>query len=196
MKKLILASGSPRRKQLLEQIGINFIVDPSSIEEVFPEKALPAEVVKILALRKAQERASRYADGTVIGADTVVVINELILGKPRDKEEAFSMLSKLQGNKHQVYTGVAVVNAQNLSYDVFYECTQVYFRSLTNEEISGYIQSGEPYGKAGAYGIQGLGAVFIDKIEGCYYNVVGLPLNKLYPVLKKYGVDLFQGGDL
>lgn len=184
---VILASASPRRRQLLQQIGIDFIIDPSSIKETVPKGMLPQQIIQYLALQKARDIAAKYREGLIIGADTIVTIDNDIMGKPRDDSEAFSMLTRLQGRVHQVYTGLVMLNAENKSYMSDYECTRVFFHSLTEEEILRYIKSGEPRGKAGAYAIQGKGALFIEKIEGCYSNVVGLPLHILYIMLKKAG---------
>lgn len=192
-RNIVLASSSPRRKQLLEQIGVDFIVDPSTIDEVIPEGVSPSQLVQILALQKARDVAAGYSEGLIVGADTIVVVDGAVLGKPKDNQDAFAMLSSLQGKEHQVYTGIALINSSNNVFDTGYECTKVYFNSMTEDEINGYIASGETAGKAGAYGIQGLGSIFINRIEGCYFNVVGLPLSRLYIMLQRQGIDLLGG---
>ncbi|MEY8427657.1 Maf family protein [Lachnospiraceae bacterium 46-15] len=187
MKQIILASASPRRRELLTQAGIVFTVKVSDAEEIITENA-PDKVVKELALLKAKAVAETEEDALVIGADTIVAAEGNILGKPHSREEAFSMLSMLQGKTHQVYTGVALITkeAGKEKQEVFAEKTDVTFYPMTEKEIWGYIDTGEPMDKAGSYGIQGRAAVYIEKISGDYNNVVGLPVAKLYQALKKY----------
>lgn len=187
-KKIILASGSPRRRELLAQIGMEFEICVSNAEEIYTG-TVPVEIVKELALVKAsnvaKERDSR--DEIVIGADTIVVLDDKILGKPADKEDAFRMLSALQGRAHEVYTGVAVLNynSEGKAETILHaEETRVFVHAMTEEEILSYVASGEPMDKAGAYGIQGRFAAYIDRIEGDYFNVVGLPLARLYHFLR------------
>ncbi len=192
MKKLILGSASPRRRELLEQIGVKFEVFVSKKEEVYTSTE-PEEIVKELALMKAENVASeiRAKNAIVIGADTVVVQDNRILGKPKDKEDAFAMIQNLQGRMHKVYTGVAVLefdeNGKKEMVNHAVE-TKVYVHAMTEAEIWEYILTGEPMDKAGAYGIQGRFGAFIDRIEGDYYNVVGLPISYLYQILKKSGM--------
>lgn len=198
MAKIILASASPRRSELLRQAGLEFIVIPSQGEEIITSTH-PAEVVEELSLQKAQEVADRvlkekeYAvpqdDGgiVVIGADTVVAADHKILGKPADHKEAEAMIALLQGKVHQVYTGVTlIVTDQNreMKTRTFHECTDVDVYPMTEEEIEEYISTPEPYDKAGAYGIQGSFGIYIKGIHGCYYNVVGLPIARLVHELK------------
>lgn len=178
MAELVLASGSPRRKELLETAGLEFAVIVADVEEIIPENAAPQEVVKSLALQKAQAVAKYNPDKTVIGADTVVVCNGKILGKPKNEEDAFNMLRALSGRRHSVCTGVALINADKTIN--FCETTEVEFHPLTDEEIRAYIKTGEPMDKAGAYGIQGKGCVLVKKIDGDYFNVVGLPVSRVY----------------
>lgn len=192
MKKIILGSASPRRRELMAQIGLEFEVAVSNKEEYY-ESTIPEEIVKELALMKAENVASELGvkcelkNMVVIGADTIVALDDQILGKPRDEEEAFEMLTNLQGRAHQVFTGTAI-----LSYDETGERlvrnqaseTKVYVHEMDRDEILSYIKSGEPMDKAGAYGIQGAFAAYIDRIEGDYYNVVGLPVSYLYQQLK------------
>lgn len=181
-EQVVLGSGSPRRQELLQQMGLHFIVDKSENEEV-PRSCIPSEVVMELAEQKALEVAGRHTDGSlVIGADTIVALDDRILGKPADEEEAFEMLHALQGRAHQVYTGVCLVrrNGEEIQQELFYECTHVHVIEMSDEEIRAYIATKDPMDKAGAYGIQGFFAPFISGIEGDYYNVVGLPVSSLY----------------
>lgn len=184
MKQLILASGSPRRKEILEQVGMTFKVIPSQVEEVIT-KEIPAEIVMELSRQKAMDVYMQLGDESVIvlGADTVVAYDGKILGKPKDKQEAKEMLSMLSGQKHFVYTGVTLVT--NKEKKTFYEETIVEFYPLSEGEIEAYIASGESMDKAGAYGIQGKAAAFIKGICGDYYNVVGLPIASVMRNLQK-----------
>ncbi|MDO4599747.1 MAG: Maf family protein [[Ruminococcus] gnavus] len=191
MKKIILGSGSPRRKELLSQIGVPFEVRVSEKEEIYTQ-TIPKEIVKELALMKAENVASELqAKNTiVIGADTVVVHQDQILGKPKDEQDAFRMIQLLQGDVHQVYTGVAILdfdgNGEKTVISHAVE-TRVSVNPMSEEEIWKYVQSKEPMDKAGAYGIQGKFSAFIEKIEGDYFNVVGLPVSYVYQMLKQLG---------
>lgn len=192
MKKIILGSASPRRKELMEQIGLPFEVLVSTKEEIYTEQ-VPEEIVKELARIKAENVAeeTEKENLTVIGADTVVVLDNRILGKPKDEQEAFVMLKSLQGRAHKVYTGIAVLDFDRKGdKNCVSEAveTTVYVESMEDAEIWAYIRSKEPMDKAGAYGIQGGFAAFIRKIEGDYFNVVGLPVSRVYRVLKDMGV--------
>ena len=180
--RLVLASASPRRSALLSQIGITFAVRPSDIVEppLNGHVNTPAsEVTRKLALLKAVDVAQHFNEAIIIGADTLVSLEGKLLGKPTDDAEAFEMLTHLSGTRHEVVTGVALVDAETGRESVWAETTQVYFRELHRTEITAYIASGETSDKAGAYGIQGRGAAFVRRIEGCYFNVVGLPLASL-----------------
>lgn len=206
MGQIILASASPRRKELLEQIGLQFDICPAKGEEVIT-KTIPYEVVQELASQKAKEVAGMVKayeasheelvtpqDIMIIGADTIVAYENQILGKPKDEEDAFRMLSMLSGNTHAVYTGVSIVllGASGMAGELtFYEKTDVVMRGMSEEEIRRYIATGEPVDKAGAYGIQGKCAIYIDKIDGDYNNVVGLPIAAIYRELKKLGIDIY-----
>jgi len=191
--RLILASASPRRRELLRMLGLDFEILVSNAEESKGELPdSPGEQVMELAARKAGEIAGLHPDALVIAADTIVVAEKQILGKPGDEEDARRMLSFLSGRWHEVYTGVALVKAAEKKRLVDYERTRVKFRPLSREEIDRYIRSGEPMDKAGAYGIQGLGAVLVERIEGCYFNVVGLPLTKLTLMLKEFDVEVLE----
>lgn len=189
-KSLILASASPRREELLALIGLKFTVEPSLIEEPAFSGEEPAEYAKKLADLKAGDVADRYQGSSklIIGADTIVIIDGEVLGKPADEREAESMLKKLAGRTHEVITGVAVIDADTGSQEIGASRTLVTFRAMTDAEIRRYVKTGEPMDKAGAYGIQGLGAINITRIEGCYFNVVGLPLPTLAGLLKKFGI--------
>lgn len=195
MKKIILGSASPRRRELMAQLGYEFEIAVSTKEESYISTK-PEDIVKELALMKAQNVASEQeeqvtlCDAIVIGADTIVVLDEKILGKPRDEQEAYQMLMNLQGRTHWVYTGVAIIDYDGSARKQTYSHavgTKVYVHKMEPEEIRKYIQSKEPMDKAGAYGIQGQFAAYIDKIEGDYYNVVGLPVSYIYQQLKKIG---------
>lgn len=180
--RLVLASASPRRSALLSQIGITFEVRPSDIVEPPSNVHLntPAsEVTQKLALLKAVDVAQHFNEAIIIGADTLVSLEGKLLGKPTDDTEAFEMLTHLSGTCHEVVTGVALVDVETGREIVWAETTQVHFRELRSTEITAYIASGETSDKAGAYGIQGRGAAFVRRIEGCYFNVVGLPLASL-----------------
>lgn len=182
---LILASSSPRRQELLRQIGLQFRVVPSEIDENLP-LCDAANLVTALARSKAGDVAARFPEALVLGADTVVSVDGAILGKPSGPDEAVDMLGRLSGRAHDVYTGLALVHAASGRSAVGHEHTVVRFRKLTDTEIAGYVKSGEPLDKAGAYGIQGRAAVFVSCIEGCYFNVVGLPLSRLWLMLHQF----------
>ncbi len=178
---IVLASGSPRRRELLTQAGIEYTVDPADIEEVTTE-TLPAKVVEDLSRQKALAVWKKHQNEKVLAADTVVAFDDKILGKPADEEDAFRMLIELSGRVHQVYTGVTIIDEAG-NVNTFSECTEVTMYDNSEESIRAYISSKEPMDKAGAYGIQGLGAVLVEKINGDYNNVVGLPLARVYRVL-------------
>lgn len=189
--KIILASGSPRRKELMEMFHpAELAIIPAKGEELAHPELSPAELVKELSRCKAAEVAAQYASGdeVVIGADTVVVLDGSVLGKPRNADDARRMLRALSGRAHTVFTGVTVIRgAQTLSHA---ERTEVHFRPLDDTEIDRYIATGEPMDKAGAYGAQGYASLFVEKLEGDFFNVMGLPLCALGNLLKQLGVDL------
>lgn len=186
MKPVILASSSPRRKQLLEQIKLPFTAVSSNVhEDIKAFHCSPSQVAEQLSLMKAESVAQRFKKETVIGADTIVVIDNDILGKPHDEKEACEMLKRLSGRQHEVITGVSLINIERSIKIVEHESTRVEFRKLTPWMIESYVKSREPMDKAGAYAIQGLGALFVKRIEGCYFNVVGLPLERLGMMLEK-----------
>lgn len=189
MEKIILASGSPRRKELLRQIGVTFEVVKAEGEEIITS-SVPTEAVQELSMQKAREVADK-CDGTVIiGADTVVAADGQILGKPKSREDAVHMLGMLQGRDHEVITGVTVILKNSGKVLNFAEVTKVHVFPMTRTQIENYADSGEPMDKAGAYGIQGLFAVYVSGIEGDYNNVVGLPIGRLYQEVLSAGVDL------
>ena len=182
MKPLILASQSPRRKQLLEQVQIPFSIVSSQIEEKMNHELSPEELVLSLAAQKAEAVYRDHEDHVVLAADTIVVIDGRVLGKPNSAEEAVHMLKRLSGQTHHVLTGVSIFG-QNRNV-CFFEKAEVTFFPLTDEEILAYVRSGEPSDKAGAYGIQGLGATLVEKISGDYFTIVGLPIARVVRVLK------------
>jgi len=206
MSQIILASQSPRRKELLEQIGLEFEICPAKGEEIIT-KSIPEEVVMELSKQKAEEVAAMVAsfgenhkeittpsDILVIGADTVVAYDGKILGKPVDEADAKRMLTMLSGNTHSVFTGVTLVlidKEGRAGELVFYEKTDVKMHKMTEKEIDRYIATGEPMDKAGSYGIQGKCAIYIEKIDGDYNNVVGLPVTRIYQELKNIGIDIY-----
>lgn len=206
MSRIILASASPRRKELLEQIGLEFEICPAKGEEVIT-KSVPEEVVMELSKQKAEEVAylvntynekhkeiTTPTDILVIGADTVVAYDGKILGKPKDEEDAKRMLSMLSGNTHSVYTGVTLClidKSGKVGELNFYEKTDVTMFPILEEEINRYVATGEPMDKAGSYAIQGKSAIFIEKIHGDYNNVVGLPITRIYQTLKAVGIDIY-----
>lgn len=178
--QLILASASPRRAKLLSQIGLTFERCPSDVVESTPCQNKTAETVtQALALKKAASVAKRRTEGVIIGADTLVSFERRLLGKPSDAAEALEMLMQLSGTCHEVVTGVALIELTTRREVVWAETTKVYFRELSSAEMTAYIASGEALDKAGGYGIQARGAAFVKRIEGCYFNVVGLPLASL-----------------
>ncbi|MGN1329661.1 MAG: Maf family protein [Eubacterium sp.] len=176
---IILASKSPRRKELLSIITEDFVIKTANVDETLPESISPDKAVEYLSKIKAEPFKNKK--DTVIGADTVVAIDGKILGKPKDKADAFSMLRILSGKEHSVFTGVTVI--KNNKSKTFSVETRVKFFELTDEEINTYISTGEPFDKAGAYGIQGKGSLLVEKIDGDYFNVVGLPVSKLAKAL-------------
>ncbi len=190
MKRIILASTSPRRKALLEQIGLKFTVDARVQEDTEPLSKEPHRLAIASALRKAKSVASEYPDAIIIAADTFGVIDGHIFGKPHSEREACALLAELSGEVHTVITGFVVIDTltgNTISRSVE---TTVYLKQLTKSEIEVYVRTGEPLDKAGAYAIQGLGAVLVEKIEGDYFNVVGLPLCALSEVLKEFGINV------
>ncbi len=185
LPNIVLASKSPRRADLLKQIGLEFEVCPSEVEEPKIIRISPVIAVKELALTKARTVAVKLDVGLVIGADTIVVIDGQPIGKPENDTHAIEILTRLSGNRHEVITGVALVDVKRKNEVGWAEKTAVYFRKLRQSEILAYVRSGESSDKAGAYGIQGKAGAFVERIEGCYFNVVGLPLASLTAQLWK-----------
>jgi len=183
--KFVLASGSPRRKKLLKRAGLKFSVIPSRIEEKFKPGVSPKQFVRQNALAKARAVAGRLKSGIVLGVDTEVVLGGKIMGKPRDRAEAVRILNFLSGKTHKVISGLAIVDAATGRTKLSSETTLVKFRRLGKKEILDYVKTGEPLDKAGAYGIQGRAGVFVEKIIGCYSNVVGLPVAKVVKMIKR-----------
>lgn len=185
MKSLILASGSPRRKELMHLLPWTFEVKTKEVVEIICDSLSPEENVQALAYQKANAVAEDYQAHIVIGADTVVCLKGEIMGKPHDEIHAKAMLERLSGKVHDVYTGVAIIAKDKRISETFYVQTKVKMQSLSMNEIESYLLTNEPFDKAGAYGIQGYGARYIESIEGDFYNVMGLPVHALYEQLKK-----------
>lgn len=190
MKKIILASSSPRRKQLLEQLGLSFEIIPSDIEEVIEPQLSLREQAESLALQKAQAVAEKVAEGIVLGADTLVALGNEIIGKPQDEQDAKRILKKLRDRQHTVVTGFVLIDKETNRTIVKSVETKVWFRKFSSEEIDAYVARENLMDKSGAYAITGIAAVFIEKIEGDFYNVVGLPLFTLARELNKLGVSV------
>jgi septum formation protein len=191
-RKIILASASPRRKEIFGKTGLKFKVEESDCDEQADSGLKPHELAKFLSRAKAKDVARRHRNALVIAADTLVISGRNIFGKPGGEEQAREMLKTLSGRSHSVITGFTIIDTagkKELSMSVE---TKVYFKRMGGEEIEAYIRSGEPFGKAGAYGIQGLGAVMVKKIEGDFFNVMGLPLYALAESLKKFGVHVLH----
>lgn len=197
MLDLILASGSPRRKLLLEMLGLNFSVIPAEVDEPEPDGEEPATYAEYLAEMKAAHVADQQRSSVVVGADTIVVLGDVVLGKPKGKTQAVDMLASLSGCTHCVITGISLQKTDNhnniIGKHSFHVTTQVTFSRLSQGEISKYIETGSPFDKAGGYGIQDdLGALFVERIDGCYYNVVGFPVNRFYNEMKSFEPQIFQ----
>lgn len=190
MRKIVLASGSPRRKKLLEQIGLKFTVSESGYEEKYLPNANPIDVAKFMSLEKANLAAIKHNDAIIIAADTVVVIGDEILGKPSSEEQAREMLRKLSDNTHSVITGFTIIDTQNNKTHTSHVETKVTFKDLSELEMAAYVETGEPMDKAGAYAIQGKAGMFVKRIDGDYFNVVGLPLFAISEALSDFGVDI------
>ncbi|GIM33008.1 Maf family protein [Paraclostridium bifermentans] len=190
---IILASGSPRRKEILENTNLKFSVITSDIDERIFENEEPIQLVLRLAFEKCMSVAQNNPSDLVIGADTIVVLDNEILGKPKNEEEAFNTLSKLSNREHQVITGISIVNLENEKKIVDYAISNVKFKKLTDQDIKDYISTKECLDKAGSYGIQGYGALLVEEIKGDYFNIVGLPISKLSDILKiNFNINLFK----
>ena len=186
--QIVLASASPRRQELLRQVGVSFRVRPSHVDEQVAEPMAPGQLVEHLALIKAREVAAQEPGAVVLGADTIVVVDNQVLNKPADRAGAIAMLEMLSGRSHQVMTGVALITPQGEV--VTHEVTTVHFMPLTRGQMERYVDSGEPMDKAGGYGIQGRASAMIHSIEGDYFNVVGLPLCRTVQMLAAAGVEV------
>lgn len=189
-KRLILASGSPRRRELLDKFGINYEILPAQDEESAPAELTPGERVKALAANKAAEVARRVNDpaAVILAADTLVELDGQVLGKPGTPKRAAEMLHALSGRPHRVWSGVCVREGEKILAES--ECTHVHFRTLSDAEIEAYIQTGEPLDKAGAYGYQGLASLFVERIEGDFFNVMGLPVCRTGRMLREFDISL------
>ena len=191
--KIILASKSPRRKKLLEKFNVKFKVIDSNLDESIISKILkPYDYCSMLASMKAQNVSKKFENELIIGADTIVVLNEKIIEKPKDKPDALNTLKQLSGCSHFVYTAVSLQSISQKINHTFVEKTKVIFNILEDKEIFFYVNNYKPYDKAGSYGIQDVSSIFVQYIEGCYDNVLGLPLSKLYKELKKLNINLLE----
>jgi septum formation protein len=186
--QIILASASPRRKELFSQLGLDFEITIPHVDEKTLEREVPEDYCARISTDKAMRVAHDYPDALIIAADTIVVVDGKILGKPQDEKTAFEYLMLLKDKTHDVYTGYTIMHKRKYKTRVIR--TRVHFRNMTTKEISWYISTGEPMDKAGAYALQGIGSIFIDGIEGSYTNVIGLPLSDLYYDLKSFGMTL------
>lgn len=190
MKKIILASTSPRRKEIFEKTNLPFSIVESNFEEDMTLDLSPTKLAKYLSLGKAQNVATKYKDAIVIAADSFVVFEKKVLGKPHSKAEAKKMLQMISGKKTVIITGVAIIDISTGNTTSFAVSTSAFLREISESEIDNYILTGEPLDKAGAYAIQGLGAVFVKRIEGDFYSAVGLPLNRIVEELKKFDIHV------
>ncbi|HZK33027.1 MAG TPA: Maf family protein [Tissierellaceae bacterium] len=186
MEKIILASSSPRRKELLNKYNLDFHIFPADVDESYGDDELPEQIAMSLALQKALWVEKHFKEEIIIAADTIVVLEDEILNKPIDEKHAFHMLKKLSGKEHRVITGISIIKANTNLKVIDFETTIVKFRNISDDKIKRYIKTKEPMDKAGAYGIQGYGQVLIEGLNGCYSNVVGLPLGKLDYLLSKF----------
>lgn len=190
MKQIILASSSPRRKKLLEQVGLTVKVVPSNIDEKLNPRLGPKTQTEQLSFEKAAVVAEKYPDAVIIAADTIVCINEDILGKPKNMEEAKRMLKKLQGKTHTVFTGFTIYHKS--SKKIVTDCseTKVMFRKMNDKEIKNYLKVEKSLDKAGGYGMDGAGAILLESMSGDFFTVLGLPISKVIPALKKFGIEV------
>lgn len=194
---IVLASASPRRREILENTNIKFDIISSSIDELVLEGESPCHMVMRLAFEKGIDIASKRKSDLVISADTIVVLDNKVLGKPKDEDEARNMITSLSGKTHQVITGISLINLENNKKIIDYVISNVKFKNLSENDINDYIKTKESLDKAGAYGIQGYGALLVEEIQGDYFNIVGLPVSKLSDLLKIYfNINLFAEGDL
>lgn len=190
MKNIILASGSPRRKQLLKQIGLKFEVVVSDVDEKISPKYKPHQQVKILSFQKAKAVAKKHRNSIVIGADTIVVLGKEVIGKPKDEKDAQRILKKLSGTQHSAITGFTIIDTDSKKQVTKSVATKLWLRKLTDQEIKRFVEKEKPYDFAGAYAIHKLASIFVKKIEGDFFGTVGLPLYDLTKELKKFGVEV------
>lgn len=192
---LLLASSSPRRRELIRFLQLPVEILVNDVDETVEEGLTPAQIVETLSERKASASLGaakeENKDGILIGSDTIVVVDGMVLGKPQDQADAARMLGLLQGRSHQVYTGLCCIDTESGRTIISHTVNNVTFRAMNEKEIAGYIQTGEPMDKAGSYGVQGLGSIFIERIDGDFYSVMGLPLNLLYQLLLELEVSPF-----
>jgi septum formation protein len=191
-QKIILASTSPRRRELAKTMGLDFEVVPSNYDEDMTLKLRPKEMVLTFAYGKAKDVAKKFKESIVIGVDTIVVFNGKKLGKPKTDEDAYKMLKSYSGKKQYVYSGICLIDCKTGKIIKDYEITEVEFKKLEDFEIKSYLKTGEHKDKAGGYGIQDLSSIFIKKINGCYFNVMGFPIYNIYKNLRKLGVNIFE----
>ena len=193
--EIILASASPRRKEILQNTKLKFDIEKSDIEEVALENESPEDMVVRLAYEKAFDVAKRNTDRLVIGADTIVALDDEVLGKPKDQKEAYQMIKRLSNKTHKVITGISLINLKENKIIKDYVVSLVTFKDLSEDSIKDYINTNESLDKAGAYGIQGYGALLVKNIQGDYFNIVGLPISRLSDLLKNhFDINLFYGG--
>ena len=193
--RIILASKSPRRREILENTKVRFSIKESQIDEVIKSNESPKETVMRLAYEKAYDVAQKNKDKLVIGADTIVALDNEVLGKPKDQNEAYQMIKRLSNKTHKVITGISLINLKENKIIKDYVVSFVTFKDLSEDSIKDYINTNESLDKAGAYGIQGYGALLVDNIQGDYFNIVGLPISKLSDLLKDhFDINLFYGG--
>jgi len=195
MQKIILASGSPRRKELLEGVFKHIVICPGSFEEDNTRCMEPTKLAMDHGLGKAKDVAKGFDSGIVIGCDTIVVLDGKVIGKPIDENDAKAILNRINGQEVEVISGLAIIDIDSGQTITDSVTTKVLMKRMTDEQIEKYIAMGEPLDKAGAFAAQGVGSLFIERIDGCFFNVVGLPLNRLYSHLEKLGVDVFDYRD-
>jgi septum formation protein len=193
--KLVLASASPRRQELIAILGLPVQIIPSRVQEDTPDHWSPSQIVEGLSKRKADAVKDKLSESTdfssiVVGSDTIVVLNGKVMGKPRDASEAEQMLQELAGEVHEVYTGITCIRISDAKTVTSHRVTKVRMRNLSSTQISRYVSTGESMDKAGAYGIQGIGSLLIESIDGCYFNVVGLPLSLLAVILEQFDITI------
>ncbi|MBF8435959.1 septum formation protein Maf [Halanaerobiaceae bacterium Z-7014] len=193
-KLIILASSSPRRKELLNRVSLDFKIDPSEINEDKYTADTPSELVKLLAKEKAKDVGRKYNNAIIIAADTIVICDDQVLGKPKNKKDAFDMLEKLSGSEHLVYTGIAFNIIEDKTIEIISDLDYsiVKMRNYNNKEINSYLNTGEYKDKAGSYAIQGYGSLLVEAIKGSYFTIMGFPVHKLAEILPEFNIDLYK----